>query len=149
MRLWHYTNEQSFQAILNSKPNPGRIAIELERADGNYTAIFFISLQQLNKSKPDGLDTHFGDGLYATDIRPGSMRMKDICAILWNARAARSQKFLERVKYHFQFEVGNLFIPCRAHVFKIDTDNMKHWRDIKIVKHGRTKELTEFGSQHT
>ena len=148
MRLWHYTNEQNFKAILKSKPSSGRIAVEFERTDSEYTAMFFISLQQFSQSKPDGVDAHFGDGLYATDIRPGSMKMKDICAILWNARAARSQNFLEKVKYHFQFEVGSLFIPCRTHVFKVDTDNMVDWKGVKIVKHGRTKELTEFGSQH-
>ena len=148
MRLWHYTSESNFRAILQPKSHSNRIAVEFARSDNNGTAMFYISLQQFNQSKPGGVDAHFGDGLYVTDIRPGSMKMNDICAKLWNSRAARSANYAERVKYHFQFEVGELYIPCREHVFKIDTDNMSHWQDIKIVKHGRTKELTEFGSEH-
>ena len=94
------------------------------------------------------VDAHYGDGLYVTDIRPGSMRMQGICRKLWTARAARSATFMDRVRYHLQFEVGDLYIPCRENVYKVDLDARQHWNDIQIVKHGRTKELTEHGSEH-
>lgn len=148
MRLWHYTNEQNFKSIIRSTPGPGRIAVELERADGYGTVFLYLSLQQLNQVRPDGIDAHFGDGLYVTDIRPGSMKMQDICKHLWTARASRSTNYIDRVKYHIQFEVNELFIPCRQHVYKINFDKIQHWNEVKIVKHGRTKELTERGSEH-
>lgn len=148
MLLWHYTNEQCFQAILRSGLEPGRPAVALLRADGYGSAIVNLSLQQFKEGKPVGVDTHFGDGIYVTDIRPGSMRMVDICKELWGLMASRSDRYLDRVKYNLQFEVNDLYIPCREHVFKLDLARVRNVDDIRIVKHGRTKELTDRGSEH-
>ncbi len=148
MRLWHYTNKESFDAILGSKLKPGQPMVALLRADGYGNAILNLSLQKFKDGKPSGVDTHFGDGIYVTDIVPGSMRMADICGKLWGPRGSRSKAYLDRVKYHFQFEVGDLYIPCREHVFKLDLAHVRSEDDIRIVKHGRTKELTDHGSEH-
>ena len=148
LRLWHYTTKENFDAILKGGPKSGRIQVEIDRADGYGTAILHLSLQQFSDSKPSQIDAHYGDGIYVTGIRPGSMKMSAICTRLWDSFAANSPKYLDRVKYHFQFEVGDLYISCRKHVFKINTDGMTNWSDVRVVKHGRTKELTEYGSEH-
>ena len=119
MRVWHYTDKEGFYSILKNPHSHSGLAVAFQRADNRGEAILNFSLQQMKGSRPDGVDAHYGDGIYVTDIRPGSMKMADICKKLWGPRVSGSSKYLERVKYHFQFEVGELLTCCRPNVYKL------------------------------
>jgi hypothetical protein len=138
IRLYHFTPKGGHFEIVRGRSvsEPGSISIR--RRDHGTNATINFSLQEMRDNKP-APDAWEGDGIYLTNIVPGTVTHRCIVRHLWNVNAAKSPEYLRRAAWCIGLEMPADLperVGLRKWVLRPGTDT----NDIEVVSHRRNFE---------